>query len=301
MIAWGYNPIWRQSILFAAASIGRKAANPTVGEKLSLIPHPPGFRASPLSFGPVAPRRTGTRTPHLPELSLRITTSGRTPLRWSRNRSFVESNAGPPILNIQRPMGLLIMLLVSVVGCGPTSMESPSSVEKSSTAKESIPDEIPPHQGDAMSDESIDSSASADHSQQEVVQGKYNALSPDAAYVILKKGTERAGNGGYTLTKDAGTYICRQCNARLYRSDDKFESHCGWPSFDDEIEGAVERNMDADGSRVEIICANCKGHLGHVFEGERFTTKNTRHCVNSISMVFVPEGEALPPKLMVKE
>ncbi len=128
---------------------------------------------------------------------------------------------------------------------------------------------------------------------------EYNPLDRAAAYVILNQGTEPPGPGGYTMTKDPGTYVCRQCNAALYRSDDKFESHCGWPSFDDEIDGAVKRRRDADGFRVEIVCANCDGHLGHVFQGERFTPKNTRHCVNSISMKFIPKGKPLPPKLVI--
>lgn len=124
---------------------------------------------------------------------------------------------------------------------------------------------------------------------------KYNELNEWEAYVLLQKGTERPGTGEYTKNKKEGTYCCRRCNARLYRSQDKFESNCGWPSFDDEIPGAVKRQMDVDGYRVEIVCQNCGGHLGHVFEGEQFTKKNVRHCVNSISMKFYAAGKELPP------
>ena len=116
----------------------------------------------------------------------------------------------------------------------------------------------------------------------------YNKLTEFEEFVILKKGTERAWTGKYVDHKETGVYVCKQCNAPVYRSNDKFDGHCGWPSFDDEIEGAVVRKTDADGRRTEIICAHCDGHLGHVFLGEGFTNKNTRHCVNSVSIHFIP-------------
>lgn len=116
-----------------------------------------------------------------------------------------------------------------------------------------------------------------------------NELTDDERRVIVDKQTEAPWTGELLDEKRSGTYVCRQCGAALYRSEDKFDSHCGWPSFDDEIAGAVTRVVDADSIRTEITCTKCGGHLGHVFEGEQLTDKNTRYCVNSISMKFVPK------------
>ncbi len=115
---------------------------------------------------------------------------------------------------------------------------------------------------------------------------KLKTLTPAEIAVIVNKGTEPPFTGKYNKHYEKGVYNCKQCGQKLFESDSKFDSACGWPSFDDAIENAVKEQVDADGRRTEIVCSRCGGHLGHVFRGERFTDKDTRHCVNSISIDF---------------
>ena len=128
---------------------------------------------------------------------------------------------------------------------------------------------------------------------------KFNELTQEEKRVVENKGTERPFTGEYDDFFVDGTFICRRCNAPLFSSKSKFDAHCGWPAFDENFPDAVKRLTDADGIRTEIECANCGAHLGHVFEGEQLTDTNTRHCVNSISIKFVPKDQKLPEVIKV--
>ena len=196
-----------------------------------------------------------------------------------------------------RPIHTLLATIFLTAGCAsdhdaveisqdtPAPMQEPKMEEPVASATE-------PKGNEGMTETETDSAKN--------VPTQYNALTGFESYVIQQKGTERAYVGEYTDMKDPGTYICRQCNAPLYLAKHKFSSQCGWPSFDDEIPGAVERHLDEDGDRTEITCKNCGGHLGHVFFGEGYTAKDTRHCVNSVSMKFIPEGKPLPPVIKLR-
>jgi peptide methionine sulfoxide reductase msrA/msrB len=130
---------------------------------------------------------------------------------------------------------------------------------------------------------------------------KYNDLTPDEERVLIHKGTEVPFSGEYYVHNEDGTYTCKRCDAPLYRSTDKFDAGCGWPSFDDEIPGAIKRVPEAELPWSEIVCANCGGHLGHVFVGEGFTPRNTRHCVNSVSLNFVAAGEPMEQEVKTEK
>lgn len=190
---------------------------------------------------------------------------------------------------------LLAVGMLSVACSRATGTPPKSTAEEDQSPKTKIaPSNKDQKMADKANDDKTKDDATSD-SKSKPTHRKYNPLTVEEEYVILHKGTERPFTGEYTSLKEPGTFVCRRCNSPLYLSKHKFESHCGWPSFDDEIKGAVRRVPDIDGMRTEIMCKHCGGHLGHVFLDEHLTAKNTRHCVNSLSMKFYPEGKTLPP------
>ena len=193
-----------------------------------------------------------------------------------------------------RTLAVFSILTVSSIACSMAIGDQSGTSTEAKTASKDNQANKDEKMPETNKDDSAKKEDATTDSKSSKSMPKYNSLTRHEAFVILQKGTERPFTGEYNETKDAGTYVCRRCNAPLYSSKDKFDSHCGWPSFDDEIENAVRRVPDEDGYRVEIMCANCDGHLGHVFLGERKTKKNTRHCVNSVSIKFYPEGKQLP-------
>lgn len=239
-----------------------------------------------------------SNTQQIPLVSVDSKASGTNPDGVSDER---KSSRGEPLPNRRHLLGLGVVVGVSL--CSNHLLGQEKSVANQDSVQDTGPGSVnkPGLTQDKATDEKIKDVSEMTEAEVQSYQPKYNRLSTDEKYVIQKKGTEPAFRGKYTDTKAEGSYICRQCNQPLYRSNDKFHSGCGWPSFDDELPGSVTRVLDADGYRIEIVCSNCGGHLGHVFEGEQFTAKNTRHCVNSISMKLVLKNKDLPPVIKSRE